>query len=858
MSSEDHEQPSNQDQSPRVLKPSELRKLWHGDETEVAVPPLAITPPEPALDDEQVAFLLNRIPETNRHYEFERFALCLCEAELCRNIQPSTGPTAGGGDAGADATTYAVAPGAQRPTFWVGRVTSEVADEDWVFAFSTEVTWTAKVRRDAKKAAARDPRPGVFIFVTSQAAQASTRQRLEREISREHGFKAQIHDREWIIHQVVQKGHQVPALKYLGGSELATGVGGADHPFDPQQPDDECSRRITDLRGRIPYRQFYGNYVAHRVEDLLELAELLRPDPVTREEVTKLCDEAISEARHVHAPRLLVRAIYTLFWTSLWYWDDPAPALPYLEDMFTTAADANDPEAFELCFNVLLCLMGAQRQGLLSADQHLVDSLRPIVLPPVLQLIRRERSSSASLRLRGAAASERAARHLYDIRSANKLITALTSIARQSDRYPLYPLQRLSRIVVMLHPQLSEFPGFSALVALIEEKLALRSGDSARALFINNLGWEAFNKGSYTEAFQHFGRAKLAWFTEETIGQSVTSALLTGGCYYILGLNLAAKLEMLSTLHYGTFFEDRLCKDEVLHALRILYAIEKKRGKHVAALRWALRHEQLRAAWRMPECKGPGTKLDFTVLVDMEAALLVGYAQRFRPSVVERLKPLLSKLGLPTAGLLLTAADQGVETAVAAHGLDKKAAAGLQASLDTVSQMEEPPRGFEDIQDETTGPSVDIFEVAGITFTLKSDTTLRARLVAESLGAVLQVALSALRLENWAFIEDEVVLAVSANDSTSATVIRTDTSNWQRVRVNYSVSQPAWDALVAEGGKRAADWLYEELLHVLTEMCMDPLDDVLAELKWLSQTGVFSRAISCGSIMIYGHTWEKD
>ena len=91
-------------------------------------------------------FYLSRLPEENKHFEFEEFARKLLENEVCPNLIEETGP-AGGGDGKVDTENYPVSTDIQK--FWWYGLNGN--NEKWAFAFSLKKDWKSKCNSDIEK-----------------------------------------------------------------------------------------------------------------------------------------------------------------------------------------------------------------------------------------------------------------------------------------------------------------------------------------------------------------------------------------------------------------------------------------------------------------------------------------------------------------------------------------------------------------------------------------------------------------------------------------------------------------------------------------------------------------------------------
>ena len=168
-----------------------------------------------ALDAATLEYHLETITKRNQTHAFEVFCRKLCERTICPNLRPASGPE-GGGDSKADTETFPVADEVAGLTY-VGL--ANAGKERWAFAFSAKETWAEKARKDVEGIVSTGRRYDRIICVTSRFARARDRSRIEDELSKQHAIPVTIHDRAWIVAEIVEKDRKDIAFNYLGVGE---------------------------------------------------------------------------------------------------------------------------------------------------------------------------------------------------------------------------------------------------------------------------------------------------------------------------------------------------------------------------------------------------------------------------------------------------------------------------------------------------------------------------------------------------------------------------------------------------------------------------------------------------------------
>ena len=154
------------------------------------------------LDAPLLGYHLDTLTKRNQTNDFEIFCRKLCARAICPNLRSQTGPD-GGGDSKADSESYPVAEEVSE-LFYEGEPNGGQAR--WGFAFSAKEKWQQKVRDDVRGLFATGRNYDRIICVTAMFAKSKERAKLEDELSAETGVPVTIHDRTWIVEEVVERG----------------------------------------------------------------------------------------------------------------------------------------------------------------------------------------------------------------------------------------------------------------------------------------------------------------------------------------------------------------------------------------------------------------------------------------------------------------------------------------------------------------------------------------------------------------------------------------------------------------------------------------------------------------------------
>lgn len=127
---------------------------------------------------------------------------------------------------------------------------------------------------------------------------------------------------------------------------------------------------------------------------------------------------------------------------------------------------------------------------------------------------------------------------------------------------PLFPLEQLSDVLGILIPFIGTDKRYLELTNELDELLAKRAGDFKAADKCKDRAIAFYKNGHILQAIDHLHRAKIKWFSAETLRGTILSSRFIAHCYDELGLLYAAKYYLFSSF-YLAFRSD----DESLHDL---------------------------------------------------------------------------------------------------------------------------------------------------------------------------------------------------------------------------------------------------------------------------------------------------
>ena len=264
------------------------------------------------IERETLEYHLDSITQRNETHDFEIFCRKLCERAICPNLRPATG-SEGGGDSKADTETFAVADEIFALTY-IGK--PNAGSERWAFAFSAKQSWTTKIRQDVGGLAATGRDYARIICVTSRFARAKTRARLEDDLTKQHGIPVQIHDRSWIVKEIIENNREDLAFHYLRvGRELSD--------IRPLGPNDYSrTQELEDIERSFDDPEAFRGMETQMVTEALVAAKRSRQLERSRVETDGRFERAKQVAQKYGTRRQQLEIQYEAILTAFWWFDD--------------------------------------------------------------------------------------------------------------------------------------------------------------------------------------------------------------------------------------------------------------------------------------------------------------------------------------------------------------------------------------------------------------------------------------------------------------------------------------------------------------------------------------------------------
>jgi len=489
------------------------------------------------LTGPELEYRLATVTARNEMHSFEIFCRKLCERAVCPNLRPATGPE-GGGDGKADAETFQVAD--EIANFWYAG-NAQAAKERWAFAFSAKETWKQKVRDDVK-GLIKTGRPYVqIICVTSQFARSRDRSELQDELGETYGIPVTVHDRSWIVEQVIEHDWCDLAVNYLGvGKESTDRRRLGPNDYSREQQLEDLERQLSNPGG------FSGMEMQLATEALVA-AKLSRGMERPRLETDGRFARAIRLAKAHGTHRQLLEALYESIWTAFWWYDD----FDFLNERYNELEQLalESPYALNLEFlvNVGQLLFNTIIHGHRTVEQVRLNERIPRLVARLSALAGDETRPNNALEakvsilmLHGAQASLGG-----DSQAFSQLWREFSEVIERARGLGEFSADRLTHLITAMGQLAGDDPAYAKLVDEVAQFVSERTGEAEGAIVLLK---RARQLEDHLEIIRILGRAVRQLTKKEYRKEQGDALMWLAEAYRSAGMVWAARANILVAL----------------------------------------------------------------------------------------------------------------------------------------------------------------------------------------------------------------------------------------------------------------------------------------------------------------------
>lgn len=512
-----------------------------------------------------IRFELGQLPARNGHHEFEEACRHLAHARIAPNIVPATGPVSAGGDQGRDFETFRsyIAETLGRYGWFAGLVS-----DGPIAAICTlqQGSVKGKVLNDVGKICRSGTRPETIYAFLGNDMPSAQQHALAEQAAKRHQVELQVLDANAIAEQLADPDTYWIAVRYLSLPEhYAPERPSSDGPEEPQWYLDlrsewrERDRGPGSLAELIAVRDALrrATFNPRARPDLAFWLELVRPladgDPDedvrqrARYEVVVATIRGLGDLRvaDAFADLFLAEAITESTPGRL---EDASVVLSYA----STAAAIGHSDLDLAMLSERRAALRARAAELLAANPppvrrsrllqvagHLALTPDPAVLTP---------TTGASPATQVAMLDQprepvppeagEALREIADVREAVRYWTELAGLIPET---PLFPVEEFAEIVQYLTPALVDAEEWPELVTAVDAAIGRVAGGARVGERCRDRAIVLRDSGRPLDALRELHRAKVEWWTGDTLRGALLAMSFIAHLYRDLKLPMAAK-----------------------------------------------------------------------------------------------------------------------------------------------------------------------------------------------------------------------------------------------------------------------------------------------------------------------------
>ena len=507
----------------------------------------------PSEVEAQVRFALSQLPVRNAHHDFEHICRYLTQQFICSNVLPATGPVSAGGDQGRDFETFRTYLVEELGSY--GAFLGLVGQGTIAFICTTQTDGLpSKLRQDIEKVCAFGHPVHEIRAFTLESVPVGTRHQLEAETQESHGVRLEFHDAESIANLLARPEGFWIAEHFLSlPAEIRPG---------PTSLDGDLSTEYMELRGKWRGRSFPNPTLGDFIDIKTGLREATfglvaaRPDlPFWLALVRQLL------ANTDLPPHLQQRARYELVVATLRGTGDfravDDVARVYLDESLAESEPARLQDASAL----LMYANGAVQAGLSGFTPAELQNWNDGLTNRIQDLIIHETPHrKASLlyalghlglhpRLTEASSADRPLSDM--LTNVSRTLSAWTELMGTIEETPLFPIQTLADLLhlPLLFSLWSNDAEWRELLDRVDEAIGKRSGKSSLAARARDRAMMLLKAGRRLDALEEFHRAKVDWWSGDTVRGALLAMIIIARLYLELRLPHASKSYALAVAY---------------------------------------------------------------------------------------------------------------------------------------------------------------------------------------------------------------------------------------------------------------------------------------------------------------------
>lgn len=704
----------------------------------------------------QIRFQLDQLSTRNGHHDFEHLCRNLARLRICSNILPATGPVSAGGDQGRDFETFRTYL-SESP---VGGATFVGLASQDVVAFACTLTQKAnlksKIKGDVKTIIGGVVTVDSIHYFCSSDVPVGERHKLQKWTQDKHSTHLEIYDGQAIAELLVDPDVFWIATRFLNiPAEMY-----------PVLPAGEERSWYTKLRDKWKSSEIEPENYA----DFGELKAAVRHATWTESAKLDLPFwlEKLADLRSAAPwPALRRRSIYETAVATLRGLGTLEGSEDEVRSYFNEIPALYETADLEDASVLWTYCAGALRRGVIRLTWGDLTLWRDALVAKIEEYLRATELPGrrcSLLEIRGFIAFNMAVGKTGgtpDFQEAAKYWLELVNLVSEA---PLFPLEQFADRLTQLMAKW-EHPDLEGITNKIDSLLAIRGGQAAAAEKCKERAVALYKKGYIMRSIKQIHKAKVNWFAEETVGDSILTMMFLSNCYLELGLAFAAKYHALMAAYAGVRLPQENLKRLVPVALSSAALCDYKQGAWLGYLEMeAMALATFSAFSREEDPSDPDSEINKYLF---HVIWIHRLAQRVDPSLIALISERVGQLGLSEEF------DECLES-----WEDPWKSLGLTEIWTSLAEqlLGQP---FAD-----AGPRRNVsFPALGIDWKFQWDNTYEMNAAAEQFLAVLQVVLADLAGRDLCLLRTRVVVAIQEDTEYLLEMIPSNTSSTWTLRI---------------------------------------------------------------------------
>ena len=545
----------------------------------------------PSEVEAQVRFALSQLPVQNAHHEFEHICRHLTQQFICSNVLPATGPVSAGGDQGRDFETFRSYLREELGPH--GAFLGLVSEGTIAFVCTTQADDVlGKLRQDIRKVCASGHPVHEIRAFTLNSVPVASRHKLETETQESYEIPLVLHDAEsisnllarpqgfWIAERFLSIPAQIRPEAPAAEDELSDDYIERRYSWRDKGAPNPTLGDLIDLKAGLRYATF------HRIarEDLPFWLGLVR------------ALLAYSEC----PTNVLQRARYELVVASFRSTHDLRQVDEVAREYLEESLSESEPARLQDASTLLLYANTAVRRGVTSltpaelrdwnkslttraedllADVQpdtphrrasLLDAIGHLGLHPALWEANFPASSPEAYTrddqdqgFELPNVDETTWPDDFMLADLSRTLSAWTELVENLEETPLFPVESVADILQLLVPLWSRQAEWRKLLDLADEIVGERSGEHILAARARDRAMSLLRAGRIQDALEEFHKAKIEWWSGETVRGSLLAMILIARLYLELRLPQASKSYALAVAYIAALRRDETLADLV-------------------------------------------------------------------------------------------------------------------------------------------------------------------------------------------------------------------------------------------------------------------------------------------------------